>query len=171
MPISTQWWPWTKLQPAVRPRSTVSQNLCGRPCHRWRWLLCKATKEASVGKWSRSCSQPLRRPSCATCEMSDAGRAPPPSCGHQLLQSYAHRPPGSFCAGAAQRPFAAGCRSTGICSIDRDAFAKGRPFPPAPSSEKLAVAAISAATSKTRPPPTKLRGSAQQRRWDRLAPG
>ena len=36
MPLSTQWWPWTKLQPAVRPRSTVSQNLCGRPCHRWR---------------------------------------------------------------------------------------------------------------------------------------
>jgi len=156
--LSTQWWPWTKLQPAVRPRSTVSQSRYGRPCHRWRcegphfparkgpcaaaggrpgggggrfrpqrglegvpagrarnkgWLLCKATKEASVGKWSRSCSQPLRRPSCATCEMSDAGRTPPPSCGHQLLQSYGHRPAARLLAAAAQRRFAAMCRNTG----------------------------------------------------------
>ena len=31
MSLSTQWWPWTKLQPAVRPRSTVSQSRYGRP--------------------------------------------------------------------------------------------------------------------------------------------
>ena len=96
----------------VRPRCALEGVPAGRARNKG-WMMSTPSKEASVGKWSRSCSQPLRRPSCATCEMSDAGRTPPPSCGHQLLQSYGPRPAARLLAAAAQRRFAAVCRNTG----------------------------------------------------------
>ena len=148
-------------------RFRPQRGLEGVPAGRARnkgWMMSTPSKEASVGKWSRSCSQPLRRPSCATCEMSDAGRTPPPSCGHQLLQSYGHRPAARLLAGAAQRPFAAGCRSTGDLQPSQQRARKEALLTVCSVQQLASTCATARSYKQTRPPPKHLRGSAQQRR-------
>lgn len=147
----------------VRPRCALEGVPAGRARNKG-WVMAPPNKEASVGKWSRSCSQPLRRPSCATCEMSDAGRTPPPSCGHQLLQSYGHRPAARLLAGAAQRPFAAGCRSTGDLQPSQQRARKEALLTVCSVQQLASTCATARSYKQTRPPAKHLRGSAQQRR-------
>ena len=154
----------------VRPRCALEGVPAGRARNKG-WMMSTPSKEASVGKWSRSCSQPLRRPSCATCEMSDEDRAPPSSCGHQLLQSYGHRPAARLLAAAAQRRFAALCRNTGGLQPSQQRARKQASFAVSSVQQPASTCPYRAATSKRRPPAKQLRGFMQQRRWSWVASG
>ena len=157
----------------VRPRCALEGVPAGRARNKGqeRMYALAINKEASVGKWSRSCSQPLRRPSCATCEMSDEDRAPPPSCGHQLLQSYGPRPAARLLAAAAQRRFAAVCRNTGDLQPSQQRARKQASFAVSSVQQLASTCPYRAATSKRRPPAKQLRGFMQQRRWSWVASG